>query len=183
MPEITTTVVAKSTYGIKVKQDGPWWNFSKVEFRGERFDTTVQKGDRVWIEYQEKEYGDADPDGERETKCWISQIEKVTAARETSQDQPFPPVDDFPPDEGGDLGDDRAFPTDAGSATTSASSEPDVVYGQDIWAKDALRARTDCIACATGIFKSCLEAGILKEFPSASAVVAYAVELEKWAKE
>ena len=171
MPEITTTVVAKSAYGIKVKQDGPWWNFSKPEFRGERFDTTVKKGDRVWIEYQEKEYGDADPDGERETKCWISQIEKMTAVRETAQDQPFPPVDDFPLDEG--------LPLDP----PETPSTPDVVYGQDIWAKDTLRARTDCIACATGIFKSCLEAGILKEFPQAAAVVAYAVELEKWAKE
>ena len=124
MPEITTTVVAKSAYGIKVKQDGPWWNFSKPEFRGERFDTTIKKGDRVWVEYNEKESGEAD---ERVTRCWISQIEKVTAARETAQDQPFPPVDDFPLDEGGDLGDDRAFPIDA----TSASSEPDVVYGQE----------------------------------------------------
>ena len=161
MPEITMTVVAKSAYGIKVKPDGPWWNFSKVEFRGERFDTTVKAGDRVWIEYQEKESGD-----ERETKCWISQIEKVTSA----PDQPFPPEDDFPPD--------GRLPIDASSSPPT----PDVVYGQDVWAKDALRARTDCIACATGIFKSCLESGILKEFPSASAVVAYAVELEKWAK-
>jgi hypothetical protein len=162
MPEITTTVVAKSAYGIKVKPDGPWWNFSKPEFRGERFDITVKKGDRVWIEYQEKESGEAD---ERVTKCWISQIEKVTSA---AQDQPFPPVDDFPPDD-----------PDA----TNASPEPDVVYGQEVWAKDALRARTDCIACATGIFKSVIEAGILKDFPSASDVVAYAVELEKWAKD
>ncbi len=167
LPEITTTVVAKSAYGIKVKQDGPWWNFNKIEFRGERFDTTIKKGDRVWVEYNEKEYGEAD---ERVTKFFISQIEKVLSAteRETAQDQPFPSVDDFPPDD---------------PAATSASSEPDVVYGQDIWAKDKLRARTDCIACATGIFKSCLEAGILKDFPSASAVVAYAVELEKWAKD
>ena len=167
MPEITTTVVAKSAYGIKVEQDGPWWNFSKVEFRGERFDTTIKKGDRVWIEYQEKEYGD-----EQETKCWISQIAKVTSAteRETKalQDEPFPAVDEFPPDD---------------PSTTSASVEPEVVYGQEIWAKDKLRARTDCIACATGIFKSCLESGILKEFPSAAAVVAYALELEKWAKD
>jgi hypothetical protein len=174
LPEITTTVVAKSAYGIKVEQDGPWWNFSKVEFRGERFDTTVKKGDRVWIEYQEKEY-------EGETRCWISQIEKVTslggpvqegarkmqqAARETNAaGEPFPAVDEFPPD------------------ATNASVEPEVVYGQEIWAKDKLRARTDCIACAVGIYKSVIEAGVLKEFPSASAVVAYATELEKWAKD
>ena len=167
MPEITTTVVAKSTYGIKVKQDGPWWNFSKVEFRGERFDTTVQKGDRVWIEYQEKEYGD-----EQETKYWISQIEKVSGASQARDvDPPFPPEEEFSPDEG--------LPLDA----PESPSAPDEVYGQEVWAKDKLRARTDCISCATGIFKSCLEAGILKEFPSASAVVAYATELEKWAKE
>jgi hypothetical protein len=172
MPEITTTVVAKSAYGIKVEQDGPWWNFSKVEFRGERFDTTIKKGDRVWIEYQEKEYGD-----EQEIKCWISQIAKVASAsaRETKalQDEPFPAVDEFPPSE---------VPYEYPPPGTT-SDAPEVVYGQEIWAKDKLRARTDCIACATGIYKSCLESGILKEFPSAAAVVAYAVELEKWAKD
>jgi hypothetical protein len=187
MPEITTTVVAKSAYGIKVEQDGPWWNFSKVEFRGERFDTTVKKGDRVWIEYQEKEYGD-----EQEIKFFISQIAKVTslggpvqegaqkmqqAARETNAaGEPFPAVDEFLPD-------DNFGPEGQPSFASDASESPEVVYGQEIWAKDKLRARTDCIACATGIFKSCLESGILKEFPSASAVVAYATELEKWAKD
>ncbi len=172
MPEITTTVVAKSAYGIKVEQDGPWWNFSKVEFRGERFDTTVKKGDRVWIEYQEKEY-----EGEQGTKCWISQIAKVTSARETKalQDEPFPAVDEFPPGEVP-----YEYPP---SDTTSDAPTPEVVYGQEIWAKDKLRARTDCIACAVGIYKSVIEAGVLKEFPSAAAVVAYAVELEKWAKD
>jgi len=158
LPEITTTVVAKSEYGIKVKQDGPWWNFSKYEFRGERFDTTVKKGDRVWVEYQEKEY-------EGEPKFFISQIAKVTAA---PTDEPFPAVDEFPPDD---------------DMRPDAPSEPSAAPGQDLWAKDRLRARTDCIACATGIFKSSLEAGIYKEFPPANTIVDYAEVLEKWAKE
>ena len=157
MPEITTTVKAKSEYGIKTEEWGDEWaNWSKPEFRGTPFDTSVKAGDRVQITYAEADNG----------KVYISTIDKVVTAaeRETRalQDEPFPPDDDMGPD---------------------APSEPSAAPGQDLWAKDRLRARTDCIACATGIFKSCLEAGILKEFPSASAVVVYAVDLEKWAKE
>ena len=65
---------------------------------------------------------------------------------------------------------------------TKSSSAPEVSYGQDLWAKDKLRARTDCLACAAGIYKSVIEAGIYKEFPSAETVAAYAATLEKWAK-
>lgn len=179
MPEGTFTVVAKSAYGIKIKQDGPWWNFTKPEFRGERFNTSVKKGDRVQIEYQEKEYSDPET-GERLIKYFISSIDLVTRREQPLvENEPFPPVDDFPPD------DSPGFGIDDGKSL-DASGEPSVTpetYGQDLWAKDKLRARTDCVACATGIFKSCLEAGILKDFPSAAAVVAYATELEKWAKE
>jgi hypothetical protein len=55
--------------------------------------------------------------------------------------------------------------------------------GSELWAKDRLRARTDCIACATGIYKSCIEAGLVKELPSSETLIAYAESLEKWARE
>lgn len=55
--------------------------------------------------------------------------------------------------------------------------------GQDLWAKDRLRARTDCISCAVGIYKSSLEAGLLKEMPGSAEIVAYAEALESWARE
>ena len=164
MPEITATVVAKSEYGIKVEQDGDWWNWSKPEYRGEPFNTEVQKGDRVQVTYAETDTG----------KTYITTIGKVTGPQDPAPskgavtlmppDDPFPPNEDSLPDE----------PQEASAA--------DPAYGQEVWAKDKLQARTDCVACATGIFKSCLEAGILKEFPSADTVVEYAVVLETWAK-
>lgn len=55
--------------------------------------------------------------------------------------------------------------------------------GQELWAKDRLRARTDCIACATGIYKSCIEGGFLKTLPTSEELIAYAAALEKWARE
>ena len=88
MPEITTTVKAKSEYGIKVEGKEDWWNWSQPEYRGTPFNTQVQAGDRVQITYAEKEY----PDGK--IKTFISTIDKVTQA-----DVPFPPEDDFPPDD------------------------------------------------------------------------------------
>ena len=167
MPEITTTVKAKSAYGIKTEEWGDEWaNWSKPEFRGEPFNEQVKAGDRVQITYAEADNG----------KVYISTIDKVITAaeRETSalQDEPFPPDEGFPGDEAG-----TPFPS--GPAAESPPAAP----GQDLWAKDRLRARTDCIACATGIFKSSLEAGIYKEFPPANTIVDYAEVLEKWAKE
>ena len=91
MPEITATVVAKSEYGIKVEQDGPWWNWSKVEYRSEPFNTEVQKGDRVQITYAETDGG----------KTYITAIDKVTGQESATglvQGAPFPPDEDFPPD-------------------------------------------------------------------------------------
>ncbi len=177
LPEITTTVKAKSAYGIKVQEDGDWWNWSKPEYRGEPFNTEVQKGDRVQITYGEKEYQDKET-GEPFTKYFITTIEKVTAAPVG-----HPLVEEFPPDE-------RITPHDPGlgyaeESPPSAAREPVEAsedYGQSLWAKDRLRARTDCLACATGIYKSVIEAGIYKEFPSAETVANYAATLEVWAK-
>ena len=163
MSEWTGVVVAKSENGIKLVDKGPWLNFSLPDYRGKPFDD-VKAGDRVRIEYAE-----VVKNGEKRT--YISVIENLTHGFAPPPDDPFPP-DEIPPD---------APLTAADMMHSDAPQSPS--DGQVLWAKDRLRARTDCIACATGIFKSSLEAGILKEFPSASAVVDYAVDLEKWAKE
>jgi len=95
LPEITATIVAKSAYGVKIKDDGDWLNWSRVEFRGEPFNTEVQKGDRVQITYAESDSG----------KVFITTIDKVTGGTvgdpiaAAIADQPFPPDEDFPPDE------------------------------------------------------------------------------------
>ncbi len=158
MPEITTTVKAKSEYGIKTEEWGDEWaNWSKPEYRGTPFDTSVQAGDRVQLTYAKADNG----------KVYISTIDKVTHFAPEG-DVPFPPEDDFPPDE---------------DMRPDATESPSEASGQTLWAKDRLRARTDCIACATGIYKSSLEAGILKAFPPASEIVQYAETLEQWAKE
>lgn len=175
MSEWTGVVVAKSPNGIKVKDKGAWLNFTKDDWRGTPFHD-CKAGDKVRIEYDTTD-----------DKTWISVLENLSQPQSALLgDDPFPPDDAFPPDDDfRALGDDRAFPTDAGRSPDAPRTPPEATedYGQSLWAKDRLRARTDCVACATGIFKSCLEAGILKEFPSAAAVVAYAIELEKWAKE
>ena len=70
MPEITGTIKAKSQYGIKLTDDGEWWNWSKPEYRGEPFDTSVVAGDMVHVEYAEADNG----------KVYIATIGKVTPA-------------------------------------------------------------------------------------------------------
>ena len=167
MSEWTGTVIAKSENGIKVVDKGPWLNWSLPDYRGEPFDADVKAGDRVRIEYAE-----VVKNGEKRT--YISVIENLSRPS-APVDEPFPPDEGFPGDEAG-----TPYPS---GLSPDATETPSEAPGQSLWAKDKLRARTDCIACATGIFKSCLESGILKEFPSASAVVAYALELEKWAKD
>lgn len=98
LPEITATVVAKSPGGVMLEENGPWYNWSLPEYRGEPFNTGVQKGDRVQITYATKEYDD--PAGGTVTKYFITTIDKVTGATAPQQaladDQPFPP--DEPPD-------------------------------------------------------------------------------------
>jgi len=167
LPEITAKVLAKSEWGIQIKE-GEWWNWSKPEYRGEPFNTEVQKGDRVQITYAQTDEG----------KTYITTIGKVTGVPPVHPlVEEFPPSEAFPGDEAG-----TPYPSGAPPVVTSEPSAADPAYGQEVWAKDKLRARTDCVACATGIFKSCLEAGILKEFPSADTVVEYAVVLEAWTK-
>ncbi len=117
LSELTTTVKAKSAYGIKVEEDGDWWNWSKPEYRGEPFNLEVQKGDRVQITYAEADNG----------KVYISTIDKVVVAppvghpiTESLHDDPFPPEEEYR-----DLGDDRAFPTDAGREPSEPTIDKD----------------------------------------------------------
>lgn len=78
LPERKGIVVAKSAYGIKLDEDGEWLNYSKLDYRGEPFDT-VEKGDSVRIEYAEKEYKDPET-GEPLTRTFISVIERLSDA-------------------------------------------------------------------------------------------------------
>lgn len=91
---------------------------------------------------------------------FISTVQRVGKAEDVT-----PPAQDSP--ESGNFGP----PTDTPSP------------GSDLWAKDKLRARTDSVSCAVGIYKSCIEAGLKKEFPEVEEVIAYAAALEKWARE
>jgi hypothetical protein len=162
------TVRAKSQYGIKFSEDGPWFNWAKSEKRGTPFHD-VAKGDSVRIEYSSWEKDD----GSKAYNIYV--IENLSRSGGVGpQDDPFPSDEGFPGDEAG-----TPFPSGAPDATSDTSE----AAGQTLWAKDRLRARTDCIACATGIYKSSLEAGILKTFPPASEIVQYAETLELWAKE
>ena len=104
----------------------------------------------------------------------------MTAAQSQPLPQPIPPPQSFPSDE--ELGTKDVPEFDYPVDTPESPSAPTEDYGQSLWAKDRLRARTDCIACATGIYKSVIEAGIYKEFPDAATVTKYAAVLEEWAK-
>jgi len=176
LPEYTGVVVATSQYGIKVVQDGGWLNWSLPDYRGTPFDK-VEKGDKVRFEYAEVE-----KDGKKKT--YISVIENLSSPQlgMASGDIPFPPEEDFGPEGQPDFGglpDAPKVLTDAPGSTPGGTDGD----GQTLWAKDRLKARTDCIACAVGIFKSSIEMGLIKEAPTPEKVVAYAATLELWAKE
>lgn len=190
LPEWTGTVVATSKYGIKVVEDGGWLNWSLPDYRGTPFDE-VDKGDKVRFEYAEVE-----KDGQKKT--YISVIENLSNPSDVA-DSPFPP-DEVPGGRepmltsGAGFGTvdkitrsveaDRPLPSAADFPPDEPQErlEPTEDYGQSLWAKDRLRARTDCIACAVGIFKSSIELGLITEFPKPETVVAYAATLELWAK-
>ena len=100
MPEHTGTVAAKSQYGIKFSDNGPWFNWTLPEKRGTPFDE-VEKGDKVRIEYDSWEKKDGG-------KGWnIYVIENIShpggpeAPVGTRADSPFPPEEAFPGDESG----------------------------------------------------------------------------------
>ncbi len=124
MPEITTTVKAKSEYGIKTDEWGDEWaNWSKPEYRGTPFNTQVQAGDRVQLTYAKADNG----------KVYISTIDKVITA-----DVPFPPEDEFPPDDG------LPFPPESSSIPPDATGSP----GGATLDKDRLIVRQVCVKAA-----------------------------------
>ena len=139
MPEITATVVAKSASGVMLKENGPWFNWSLVEYRGEPFNTEVQKGDTVQITYAEKEYTDKET-GEPFTKYFVSTIDKVTGGATPARDvdNAFPPDEDFPP---GDVLPGVEPPLGSPPDATSEPVEP-------VLDKDHLIVRQTCIKAA-----------------------------------
>ena len=96
MPEHKGTVAAKSEYGIKFSEDGPWFNWAREDKQGTPFHD-VSKGDSVRMEY-----GTYDKkDGSKGYNIYV--IENLSAP---VADEPFPPegsiareaLDPFPPD-------------------------------------------------------------------------------------
>ncbi|KKK68472.1 hypothetical protein LCGC14_2943730, partial [marine sediment metagenome] len=92
MPEHKGTVVAKSEYGIKFSEDGPWFNWAREDKQGTPFHD-VSKGDSVRMEY-----GSYDKkDGSKGYNVYV--IENLTHG--FAQPGAFPPDEGFPGDEAG----------------------------------------------------------------------------------
>src|SRR3989304_5904764 len=84
MPKRTVFGSAKSAYGIMMDDEDVWLNYSLPEYRGEPFDTTVQKGDVVTVTYHEQEKKDGT------LKTYVSTIGKVTRGRKAQPDDEVP---------------------------------------------------------------------------------------------
>ena len=152
MSEWTGTIVAKSENGIKVKENGDWLNWTKPEWRGQPFNTDVRAGDKVRIEYATVD-----------NKTWISVIENLTHGyAPPPADSPFPPEEEFPG--GGDLGDDRAFPTDATSEPPEALDRQTSIV------------RQTCIKAAS----VALQHGMGTPEEKAGGIIYLAGQLEQW---
>ncbi len=124
LSEWTGTVVAKSENGIKVVDGGAWLNWTKLEWRGQPFNTDVRAGDKVRVEY-------ATVDG----KTYISVIENLSRPASGEPDDPFPPQDDFP-------GDAPDFPPDA----PESPSEPTIDKDHLIVRQVAIKAACEALA-------------------------------------
>lgn len=155
MPEITGVVAAKSGYGIKLDRNEDWWNWSKVEYRGQPFDTTVQKGDTVRVVYNQQEKQDPDT-GEPITKTFISVIDRVVTSRDVTPPDP----DDWPEDE------------------AEAPQTPPAAREWGVGGKDLLMAKENAIKVAGEIYAACIVAGIYKTLPTPDTITAYAEAIE-----
>ena len=96
MSEHKGNVVAKSQYGIKFTEDGPWFNWAKPEKQGKPFDD-VSKGDSVRMEYDTWDKND----GSKGYTVYV--IENLSrpqgiGPQPGAADDPFPPEEEFPPD-------------------------------------------------------------------------------------
>ena len=132
-----------------MEDDGEWWNWSKPEYRGEPFDTAVQTGDMVHVEYAEADSG----------KVYISTISKVTTA------SPTPPPVEF-----NASGEYTADPIPV--PATTPPTKP-VVAGKDI-----LMAKMNAIRTTGELYAACITVGLIKELPTPSTIKAYAEAIE-----
>ena len=161
MPEITGIIKAKSQYGVKMTDDGEWWNWSKPEYRGQPFDTSVVAGDTVHVEYAEADSG----------KVYISTIGKVTGRA------PKPLPAEFDAD--GEFVDEL---TDDGEAPPRLQPEPpDRLSDGPEWGyhhKDVLMFIESCAKGACGVYAAALAGGQIKEMPKGGEITSLARVLE-----
>lgn len=139
MSEHKGTVVAKSQYGIKFSEDGPWFNWAKGDKKGSPFHD-VSKGDSVRIEYNS---WDKDGGSKGYTVYVIENLSRPSAA---STDDPFPPEDDFPPKSGSFVPDSGTLP----AAPESPESDSEQQDGQYRSPKDF--RRTSALAQAVAFY-------------------------------
>ena len=149
MAEITGVVSAKSPYGVKIDDNEEWWNWSLPEYRGEPFDTTVQKGDVVTVTYHEQEKKDVT------LKTYLSTIGKVTRGRKAQPDDEVPFEDPW-------------------EGTEAQQAAPKWGYEQ----KDKLIAKVSALKCASEIYSASITVGIIKTLPTPDTIKAYAEAIE-----
>ena len=153
MPEHKGTVVAKSEYGIKFSEDGPWFNWAREDKQGTPFHD-VSKGDSVRMEY-----GSYDKkDGSKGYNVYV--IENLSQAAPVG-DEPFPPDGGFPGDEAG-----TPFPSGPAAESPPAATMD----------KDRLIVRQVCVKAAC----EALAISPLDTEEKAGRITYLAGELEAW---
>jgi hypothetical protein len=127
MPEHKGTVAAKSEYGIKFSDNGPWFNWAREDKQGTPFHD-VSKGDSVRMEY-----GTYDKkDGSKGYNIYV--IENLSNAAPVG-DAPFPPDEGFPGDEAG-----TPFPSGTTEAPSAATIDKDRLIVRQVCVKAACEA-------------------------------------------
>ena len=133
MSEHNGIVRAKSQYGIKFSEDGPWFNWAKGEKKSSPFHD-VSKGDSVRIEYSS---WDKD-DGSKGYTVYV--IENLSRSQHgmASGDNPFPPEEEFGPEGQPDFG---GLP-DAPSASQAPTIDKDRLIVRQV----AIKAASEALA-------------------------------------
>jgi len=153
MPERTAVVTAKSAYGVKLDDEEDWANWSLPEYRGEPFDTTVQKGDVVTLTYHEQEKKDGT------VKTYVSTIGKVTRARKAQPDDEVP------------------FEDNAWEGT-EAQEQPSGARQGRLSPHDAIMAKENALKVTGELYAACITVGIIKTLPTPDTIKAYAEAIE-----
>ena len=129
------TVVAKSEYGVKFTEDGPWFNWAKPEKQDTPFDD-VSKGDKVRIVY---DTWDKTKGGKGYTIYTIENLSRPQGIGPQPDDNPFPPEEEFGPEGQSDFG---GLPDDA-----ELPSAPAAGLGVDVDREHSI-VRQTCIKAA-----------------------------------